>query len=106
MAGDFNICSIGQNDHGTSYTFRAMCRDLQLGTESVLSTIGHPATYPIVNNVEDEGLLVNKSVIGKRQCLDHVFTSLPLHHDPRVIELNINGLALSDHAAIEVELVL
>lgn len=101
LAGDMNICAIGQNDHGTDYSFDQMIRDLDLQRKNVLHDQGQPPTYP----VPFDGLssLINDKCYKQLMAVDHVFCDLGVNQkiQAKVEPMFVNGMYLSDHAGIE-----
>ena len=71
-----------------------------LHNESLLKLKNYPNTYPIP---VEGSFLINKNFIDNETCIDHIFTNIDDKNiiDINVLELKIDNLYLSDHAAIE-----
>jgi hypothetical protein len=74
-----------------------------MGESLTVSQLGSPSTYPLP---KEGGRLVNPVCIGTVSCLDHVFTNIQSAAMGPVLfdELQVDGIWLSDHAAIDVTL--
>jgi hypothetical protein len=94
VSGDFNIDAIESVTSGLLLEYDVLKNIM--GMDSLLKQCGFPTTYPVP---ETGSFLVNKKFIGDKTCVDHSFSSSNnIKVDAKVLE--VDGLFLSDHAAI------
>ncbi len=94
VAGDFNVDALPSPSAGTVLSYQNLVEIM--GTQSLLTDIGFPHTYPDPNFA-----FVNPRLAAERNCIDHVFTNI-LGIGVQVKFLRVDGLSISDHAAVEI----
>ena len=94
IAGDFNVDALPSPSAGTVLPYQDLVEIM--GSQSLLTDIGFPQTYP-----DPDFAFVNPKLATERNCIDHVFTNI-LGLTVRVKFLRVNGLSISDHAAVEI----
>lgn len=100
-SGDFNIDARGDESVSADLLLEYEVLKNIMGSDSLLKQCGFPSTYPVP---ESGSFLVNKDFIGEKTCIDHSFSSSSSNIRINVHILEVDGLFLSDHAAISMEL--
>lgn len=94
VAGDFNVDALPSVSGSTVLSYLDLVKIM--GSQSLLTDIGFPHTYPDPNFA-----FVNPKLATERNCIDHVFTNI-LGLKVGVKFMVVDGLSISDHAAVEI----
>jgi endonuclease/exonuclease/phosphatase family metal-dependent hydrolase len=94
VAGDFNVDALPSHSANTVLSYNTLVEIM--GSQSLLTDIGFAHTYPDPNFA-----FVNPKLATEQNCIDHVFTNI-LGVGINVKFMIVNGLSISDHAAVEI----